>query len=53
MKWLLFPFIFIYLFLKHIWLVLTYRGSGLDNVKFKENIMAIKTNRMGQKEIIK
>lgn len=53
MKWILFPFVFIYLFLKHIWLVFTYKGSGLDNVKFSENVTAIKTNRKGQKEIIK
>jgi len=52
MKWILFPFVFVYLFFKHIWLVFTYKGSGLDNVKFSETVTAILTKK-GQKEIIK
>ena len=52
MKWILFPFVFIYVFIKHVWLVFTYKGSGLDNVKFKETVIAIKTNINGEKEII-
>lgn len=53
MKWLLFPFVFIYLIIRYLWLVFTSQGQGLDNVKFSENITAIKTNQVGKKEIIK